>query len=83
MGGQFMIMISEEKWAKLPQIDDRLTEKYGPEGSPSRKEFQAMVFFRVATKSGGTVRAIISESMAGVRICFTPSTIILQNSIMG
>jgi len=41
MGGQFMIMISEEKWAKLPQIDDRLTEKYGPEGSPSRKEFQA------------------------------------------
>ena len=23
-----MIKISEEKWAKLPQIDDRLTEKY-------------------------------------------------------
>ena len=41
MGGQFMIKISEEKWAKLPQIDDRLTEKYGPVGSPSRKEFQA------------------------------------------
>ena len=34
-------MISEEQWAKLPQIDDRLTEKYGPVGSPSRKEFQA------------------------------------------
>ena len=36
-----MIKISEEKWAKLPQIDDRLTEKYGPVGSPQRKEFQA------------------------------------------
>ena len=36
-----MIKISDEKWAKLPQIDDRLTEKYGPVGSPSRKEFQA------------------------------------------
>lgn len=41
MGGQFMIKISEEKWAKLPQIDDRLTELYGPDDSPSRKEFQA------------------------------------------
>ena len=41
MGGQFMIKISDEKWAKLPQIDDRLTEKYGPVGSPQRKEFQA------------------------------------------
>ena len=36
-----MIKISDEKWAKLPQIDDRLTEKYGPVGSPLRKEFQA------------------------------------------
>ena len=41
MGGQFMIKISDEKWAKLPQIDDRLTEKHGPVGSPQRKEFQA------------------------------------------
>ena len=41
VGESFMIQISEEKWAKLPQIDDRLTEKYGPVGSPSRKEFQA------------------------------------------
>ena len=41
MGGKLMIKISDEKWAKLPQIDDRLTEKYGPVGSPSRKEFQA------------------------------------------
>ena len=36
-----MIRISDEKWARLPQIDDRLTEKYGPEGSPSRRELQA------------------------------------------
>ena len=36
-----MIKISEEKWAKLPRIEDRLEEKYGPVGSPSRKEFQA------------------------------------------
>lgn len=41
MGGQFMIKISDEKWAKLPQIDDCLTDKYGPVGSPSRKEFEA------------------------------------------
>jgi len=34
-------MISEEKWANLPQIDDRLTEKYESVGSPSRKGFQA------------------------------------------
>lgn len=36
-----MIKISEEKWAQLPKIEDRLDKKYGPEGSPSRKEFQA------------------------------------------
>ena len=36
-----MIKISEEKWAKLPKIEDRLEDKYGPVGSPSRKEFQA------------------------------------------
>ena len=36
-----MIKISEEKWAKMPKINGRLAEKYGAEGSPSRKEFQA------------------------------------------
>lgn len=36
-----MIKISDEKWARLLQIDDRLTEKYGLVGSPQRKEFQA------------------------------------------
>lgn len=36
-----MIKIIEEKWVNLPQIDDRLTEKYSPVDSPSRKEFQA------------------------------------------
>jgi DNA-binding XRE family transcriptional regulator len=41
MGGQLMIKISEEKWSKLPKIEDQLDEKYGPVGSPSRKEFQA------------------------------------------
>ena len=41
MGGKSMMKISDEKWAKLPQIDDWLDETYGPVGSPSRKEFQA------------------------------------------
>ena len=41
MGGKLMIKVSEEKWAKLPKIEDRLDEKYGPVGSPSRREFQA------------------------------------------
>lgn len=36
-----MIRISEEKWAKLPKVEDRLDEKYGPVGSPSRREFEA------------------------------------------
>lgn len=36
-----MIKISDEKWAKLPQIDDQLTKTYGPVGSSSRKDFQA------------------------------------------
>lgn len=36
-----MIKISDEKWAEMPQIDNLLTEKYGPASSPSRKEFQA------------------------------------------
>ena len=36
-----MIKISEEKWEKLPKIEDHLSEKYGPVGSASRKEFQA------------------------------------------
>ncbi|MBO5613589.1 MAG: helix-turn-helix transcriptional regulator [Prevotella sp.] len=36
-----MIKISDEKWANMPKIEDRLEEKYGPVGSPSRKEFQA------------------------------------------
>ncbi len=31
----------KEKWAKLPKIEDRLAEKYGPVGSPSRKDFEA------------------------------------------
>jgi hypothetical protein len=29
-----MIKISDEKWVKLPQIDNHLTEKHGPIGSP-------------------------------------------------
>ena len=41
MGGKLMIKISEEKWEKLPKIEDHLSEKYGPVGSASRKEFQA------------------------------------------
>ena len=41
MGGKLMIKISDEKWAKMPKINDRLAEKYGEEGTPSRKEFQA------------------------------------------
>lgn len=36
-----MIKISDDKWAKMPKINDHLAEKYGAEGSPSRKEFQA------------------------------------------
>ena len=36
-----MIKISEEKWEKLPKVEDHLSEKYGPGGSASRKEFQA------------------------------------------
>ena len=36
-----MIKISEEKWEKLPKVEDHLSEKYGPVGSASRKEFQA------------------------------------------
>jgi DNA-binding XRE family transcriptional regulator len=36
-----VIKISEEKWAKLPKIEDCLDEKYGSVDSPSRKEFQA------------------------------------------
>lgn len=36
-----MIRIREEKWAKLPKVEDRLDEKYGPVGSPSRREFEA------------------------------------------
>lgn len=33
--------ISDEKWAKMPKMEDKLAEKYGAEGSPERKEFQA------------------------------------------
>lgn len=36
-----MIKIGEEKWEKLPKVEDHLSEKYGPVGSASRKEFQA------------------------------------------
>ena len=36
-----MIKISEEKWEKLPKVEDHLSEKYGPAGAASRKEFQA------------------------------------------
>ena len=36
-----MIKISDEKWAKMPKINDRLVEKYGAEDTLSRKEFQA------------------------------------------
>ena len=36
-----MIKIREEKWEKLPKVEDHLSEKYGPVGSASRKEFQA------------------------------------------
>lgn len=36
-----MIKISEEKWEKLPKVEDHLSEKYGPVGSAPRKEFQA------------------------------------------
>lgn len=36
-----MIKICEEKWEKLPKVEDHLSEKYGPVGSASRKEFQA------------------------------------------
>lgn len=41
MGEKPMIKISEEKWEKLPKVEDHLSEKYGPVGSASRKEFQA------------------------------------------
>ncbi len=36
-----MIQISEEKWAKMPKIEDHLTETYGEPGTASRKEFEA------------------------------------------
>ena len=36
-----MMKISDEKWAKMPKMEDKLAEKYGAEGSPERKEFQA------------------------------------------
>ncbi|MBR1666737.1 MAG: helix-turn-helix transcriptional regulator [Bacteroidaceae bacterium] len=36
-----MIKISDEKWAKLPKIENRLAEAHGPIGSAARKEFQA------------------------------------------
>ena len=36
-----MKKISDEKWAKLPKMEDKLAEAYGPVGSPSRREFQA------------------------------------------
>ena len=36
-----MKKISDEKWAKLPKMEDKLAEAYGPIGSPSRRELQA------------------------------------------
>ena len=36
-----MIKSSEDKWAKMPKIEDLLDEKYGAVNTPSRKEFQA------------------------------------------
>ncbi len=36
-----MMKISDEKWAKMPKMEDKFAEKYGAEGSPERKEFQA------------------------------------------
>jgi DNA-binding XRE family transcriptional regulator len=41
MGGQFIIKIDDKKWARLPKTEDLLAEKYGPIGSPERKEFEA------------------------------------------
>ncbi len=36
-----MINVSENKWAKLPKMEDLLAEKYGQQGSVSRKDFDA------------------------------------------
>ncbi len=41
MGGRFMIKINEERWNKLPTVNNHLDEKYGKPGTPSREAFEA------------------------------------------
>lgn len=36
-----MINISDEKWKSLPKSNDKLTERYGAPGTPSRDAFEA------------------------------------------
>ncbi len=36
-----MINISDEKWNSLPKVNDRLNERYGAPGTPSRDAFEA------------------------------------------
>lgn len=34
-----MIKINEERWNKLPTVNNHLDEKYGKPGTPSREAF--------------------------------------------
>lgn len=36
-----MINISDEKWKSLPKFNDKLNERYGAPGTPSRDAFEA------------------------------------------
>lgn len=36
-----MINISDEKWKSLPKFNDKLNERYGTPGTPSRDAFEA------------------------------------------
>lgn len=36
-----MIKINEERWKKLPTVNNHLDEKYGKPGTPSREAFEA------------------------------------------
>lgn len=36
-----MLRIDENKWKQLKSVDELFDEKYGPEGSPKREEFEA------------------------------------------
>ena len=36
-----MINISDEKWKSLPKFNDKLIERYGAPGTPSRDAFEA------------------------------------------